>query len=53
MANITDLDPIVVTDMFGVSPTSAHRWAAYAHTSWAQFLACTITATKKAPGGYV
>ncbi|MBU3061935.1 hypothetical protein KO481_10405 [Nocardia sp. NEAU-G5] len=51
MANIADLDTIVVTDMFGVSPTSAHRWAAYAQTSWAQFLACTITTTEQAPDG--
>ncbi|MFE2750153.1 hypothetical protein ACFXKX_38630 [Streptomyces scopuliridis] len=36
---VTDLPPIVISDLFGVSATSAHRWARFAQDSWADHLA--------------
>ncbi|QVI20936.1 hypothetical protein KHQ06_33465 [Nocardia tengchongensis] len=39
MANIADLDPVVVSDLFGVHPATAHKWAHYAQSSWAIYLA--------------
>lgn len=39
---VADLPPIVISDLFGVSATSAHRWARFAQDSWADYLAaCT------------
>ena len=39
---VSALPPIVVSDLFGVTPSSAHRWARYAQDSWADYLAaCT------------
>ncbi|WP_405180841.1 XRE family transcriptional regulator [Nocardia sp. NBC_01377] len=38
MANITDLDAAVVSDLFGIHPATAHRWARFAKTSWADYL---------------
>lgn len=39
MEAITDLPPIVVTDLFGISPATAHRWSQPAGNSWAPYLA--------------
>ncbi|WP_246351589.1 XRE family transcriptional regulator [Nocardia barduliensis] len=38
MANITDLDAVVVSDLFGIHPATAHRWARFAKSSWADYL---------------
>jgi hypothetical protein len=35
----TELPPIVLSDLFGISPTTAHRWARYAQDSWTGYLA--------------
>ena len=34
-----ELPPIVVSDLFGISPRTAYRWAQYAQDSWADYLA--------------
>jgi hypothetical protein len=39
IANIQDLEAIVVSDLFGVAPQTAHKWAQYAQSSWAAYLA--------------
>lgn len=39
IANVLDLEPIVVSDLFGVAPQTAHKWAQYAQSSWAAYLA--------------
>ncbi|MFF0390012.1 hypothetical protein ACFYS8_15195 [Kitasatospora sp. NPDC004615] len=36
---VSVLPPIVVSDLFGVTPSSAYRWAQYAQSSWADDLA--------------
>ncbi|MFE9610973.1 hypothetical protein [Streptomyces sp. NPDC006012] len=36
---VSDLPPIVVSDLFGVSASGAHNWARYAQDSWADYLA--------------
>jgi hypothetical protein len=38
MEAITDLPPIVVSDLFGVHPHTAYAWAQYAQNSWAEYL---------------
>ncbi|MHA6763114.1 hypothetical protein [Streptacidiphilus sp. PAMC 29251] len=35
----TDLPPIVISDLFGLHPSTAHAWAQYANDSWADYLA--------------
>lgn len=39
IANVNDLDAVVVSDLFGVAAKTAHKWAQYASTSWAAYLA--------------
>ncbi|WP_257036656.1 hypothetical protein [Streptomyces sp. OV198] len=39
MEAITDLPPIVVADLFSISPATAHRWSQLAGNSWAPYLA--------------
>lgn len=39
MEAITDLPPIVVADLFGINPATAHRWSQLAGNSWAPYLA--------------
>ncbi len=39
IANVTHLDAVVVSDLFGVAPETAHKWAQYASTSRATHLA--------------
>ncbi|MEW2390127.1 hypothetical protein AB0933_17445 [Streptomyces venezuelae] len=36
---VADLPPIVVADLFGIHPNTAHAWAQYAQDSWADYLA--------------
>ncbi|WP_236567445.1 hypothetical protein [Nocardia sp. CY41] len=38
LTNIIDLDAVVVADLLGLHPKTAHRWAQYAQTSWAAYL---------------
>jgi hypothetical protein len=35
---VSVLPPIVVSDLFGVTASSAYRWAQYAQNSWADYL---------------
>ena len=46
IANIVDLEPVVVSDLFGIAPQTAHRWAQYAQTSWATYLAARSADTQ-------
>ncbi len=39
---ITDLPPIVVSDLFGVHPHTAYVWAQYAQNSWAEYLEAAV-----------
>ncbi|MEU1994025.1 hypothetical protein ABZ511_06190 [Nocardia gamkensis] len=39
MANIADLNPTVVSDLFGIHRTTAHTWARFAQTSGTAYLA--------------
>jgi hypothetical protein len=36
---VADLPPIVISDLFGISPTTAYAWARYAQDDWADYLA--------------
>lgn len=38
MEAITDLPPIIVSDLFGMHPNTAYAWAQYAQNSWAEYL---------------
>ncbi|WP_237547096.1 hypothetical protein [Streptomyces sp. SID161] len=38
MEAITDLPPIVVSNLFGVHANTAYAWAQYAQNSWAEYL---------------
>lgn len=40
---VSALPPIVVSDLFGVTPSSAYRWTQYAQDSWADYLAACET----------
>jgi hypothetical protein len=41
---MSEFPPIVVSDLFGIHPGTAHRWANYAQDSWADYLAaCAST----------
>ncbi|GAA3823211.1 hypothetical protein [Streptomyces chiangmaiensis] len=35
----TSLPPIVIADLFGISPSTAESWTKYANDSWTQYLA--------------
>ncbi len=39
MEAVTDLPPIVISDLFGIEPRTAERWAAYAGEKWSDYLA--------------
>jgi hypothetical protein len=39
MQSLADLPPIVIADLFGIHPGTAHRWAQFAGTSWSDYLA--------------
>jgi hypothetical protein len=36
---VTGRPPIVISDLFGISPRTAYAWAQYAQDSWADYLA--------------
>ncbi|MGW5237031.1 hypothetical protein ACWEQU_33335 [Streptomyces nodosus] len=36
---VSTLPPIVVADLFGLSPATAETWARYADDSWTDYLA--------------
>jgi hypothetical protein len=39
-----ELPPVVIGDLFGISPGTAYGWARYAQDSWADYLvACQDT----------
>lgn len=39
MANVSDLEPIIISDLFGIATQTAHKWAQYAQANWAIYLA--------------
>ncbi|MCT9080846.1 hypothetical protein [Streptomyces fulvoviolaceus] len=39
LESVADLPPIVISDLFGIAPGTAHKWAQYAQNSWADYLA--------------
>lgn len=39
MTNVSDLEPVVISDLFGMATQTAHKWAQYAQASWASYLA--------------
>lgn len=40
---LADLPPIVISDLVGISPVTAHRWARLAGDSWSDYLATRQT----------
>jgi hypothetical protein len=46
IANIVDLEPVVVSDLFGVAPQTAHRWDQHAQASWSTYLAARSADTR-------
>lgn len=46
IANISDLEPVVVSDLFGVAAKTAHKWAQFAQASWATYLAARSADTQ-------
>lgn len=36
---VADLPPIIASDLFGIHPETALRWAPFAQDSWADYLA--------------
>jgi hypothetical protein len=36
---VAELPPTIISDLFGVSTTSAHKWAHFAQDSWADYMA--------------
>ncbi|MEU7222357.1 XRE family transcriptional regulator [Streptomyces chrestomyceticus] len=36
---VSDIPPIVASDLFGLNPSTTHRWAQFAQNSWAEYLA--------------
>lgn len=38
---VTQMPPIVVSDLFGIAPKTAHLWAQFAQDSWTDYLAAT------------
>jgi len=37
---VADLPPVVISELFGISPRTAYGWAQYAQNSWTDYLAC-------------
>lgn len=48
---VADLPPIVISDLFGISASSAHRWARHAQDSWADYLAACANDEVDPPEG--
>lgn len=44
LESVADLPPIIIADMFGLSPQTANRWARIAGESWSAFLAAVDAA---------
>jgi hypothetical protein len=40
---VSELPPIVIADLFGIHPETAHAWAKFAHASWTDYLAAGTT----------
>lgn len=40
---VSELPPIVIADLFGIHPGTAHAWANFAQTSWTDYLAAGTT----------
>ncbi|WP_406238481.1 hypothetical protein [Nocardia sp. NBC_01009] len=38
ITNVLELDAVVVSDLYGVAPQTAHKWAQYVQASWAAYL---------------
>ncbi|MFD9007735.1 hypothetical protein [Streptomyces sp. NPDC059552] len=36
---MSDMPPIVISDLFGIHPGTAHSWARLAQNSWTDYLA--------------
>ncbi|MFE2359018.1 XRE family transcriptional regulator [Streptomyces parvulus] len=43
---VADLPPIVASDLFGIHPQTAHRWARFAQDSWTDYLAARAATEK-------
>ncbi|MFD8246921.1 hypothetical protein [Nocardia sp. NPDC059691] len=41
---VSRMHPVIVADLFGISIGSAQQWAAFAHSSWADYLAAALSA---------
>ncbi|WP_280509625.1 hypothetical protein [Nocardia farcinica] len=46
IANILDLEPAVISDLYGLAPQTAHKWAQFAQSSWAAYLAARSDQTR-------
>jgi hypothetical protein len=40
---VAELPPIVIADLFGIHPGTAHAWAKFARASWTDYLAAATT----------
>ncbi|MFJ1455181.1 hypothetical protein [Nocardia sp. N2S4-5] len=40
---VNELPTVVVSDLFGVGLTTAHRWAQYAQANWTDYVATTAS----------
>lgn len=45
MHTLADLPPIVIADLFGIRPGTAHRWAKFAGNRWDDYLAAKLPKT--------
>jgi hypothetical protein len=44
---VGELPPIVIADLFGIHPGTAHAWAKFAQASWTDYLAANLTAATR------
>ncbi|ONI71123.1 hypothetical protein ALI144C_52315 [Actinosynnema sp. ALI-1.44] len=44
---VGELPPIVIADLFGIHPGTAHAWAKFAQASWTDYLAADLTAATR------
>ncbi len=49
MEAIADLPPMVISDLFGIQPKTAERWAAFAGGNWSGYLAVRRPHTTAGP----